>query len=173
MLALLFVVVPIVELILLIQLGQAVGLLPTLALVLLTGVGGALLARSEGLRALFRFQRELASGEMPDQAIQDGICVLIGGAFLLTPGVLTDAVGFALLVPWSRRWIQRRVRARLARMAAEGSLTVVTMRSGFPGGPGASWPVGGPLGPLDDALGSDADSGPKPKLDRSKEIVIE
>ena len=87
-LALLFVVVPIVELMLLIELGQYIGLLPTLGLVMLTGVTGAWLARAEGLRVLVQFQKELASGQLPGQALLDGISVLIGGALLLTPGVL-------------------------------------------------------------------------------------
>jgi UPF0716 protein FxsA len=84
-LALFFVVVPVIELVLLIQLGQVVGLWPTLALVVFTGVTGAALARLEGLRVLFQFRSELASGKLPGQAILDGISVLVGGAFLLTP----------------------------------------------------------------------------------------
>ncbi|HSH76792.1 MAG TPA: FxsA family protein, partial [Longimicrobiales bacterium] len=89
-LALLFVIVPILELVLLIQLGRVVGLWPTLALVLVTGVTGAALARLEGMRVLFQFRRELAAGRIPGQAVLDGISVLVGGAFLLTPGLLTD-----------------------------------------------------------------------------------
>ena len=76
-LALLFVVVPIVELMLLIELGQYIGLLPTVGLVMLTGVTGAWLARAEGLRVLFQFQKELASGSLPGQALLAGISVLI------------------------------------------------------------------------------------------------
>ena len=72
-LALLFVIVPIVELILLIEIGQLVGLLPTVALVVFTGVTGAWLARAEGLRVFFRFQQELASGRLPGQSLLDGI----------------------------------------------------------------------------------------------------
>lgn len=132
-LALLFVVVPIVELMVLIQLGQAVGLGPTLLLVLATGVGGAMLARAEGLRTFLRFQGEVASGEMPSQSIFDGISVLIGGVLLLTPGLLTDVLGFSLLVPFTRRWLQRRAKGALARAAANGSIQIVTMGpSGFP-----------------------------------------
>jgi UPF0716 protein FxsA len=161
--ALLFVVVPILELVLLIQLGQIVGLWPTLGLVILTGVSGAVLARLEGMRVLFQFRRELASGRIPGQALLDGISVLVGGAFLLTPGVLTDLAGFALLVPLSRRWIQRRVRRRLERGIKEGTIRVVTMG---PGGFGAWGAGGGSPGPRGDA------GGPRP-LDPSKGIVIE
>lgn len=138
-LALLFVSVPILELVILIQLGQAVGLGPTLALVLATGIGGAMLARAEGLRTLLRFQGELASGEMPNQSIFDGLSVLVGGALLLTPGLITDVLGFSLLIPFTRRWIQRRVRARLMRMAEEGTIHVVTVGPG-PWAQGGAWP---------------------------------
>jgi UPF0716 protein FxsA len=128
-LALLFVLVPVVELMLLIRLGQAVGLMPTVGLVLLTGFTGAWLARAEGLRVFFQFQRELASGHLPGQAMLDGIAVLVGGAFLLTPGVLTDFVGLSLLFPPTRRWIQRRIRKRLEQEVAAGTVRVVTMGS--------------------------------------------
>jgi UPF0716 protein FxsA len=126
-LALLFIVVPILELVLLIELGQLVGLLPTVGLVVFTGVTGAWLARAEGVRVFFQFQQELASGRLPGQALLDGISVLVGGALLLTPGVLTDVVGFSLLFPPTRRWIQGRVRARLERQIRDGSIRVVTM----------------------------------------------
>ena len=133
-LALLFVVVPILELMLLIEMGQWVGIMPTLALVVATGIGGAALARAEGLRVLFQFQKELAQGKLPGQAMLDGASVLIGGAFLLTPGVLTDFVGFSLLIPFTRRWIQRRVRAQLENQIKDGTVRVVTMGAGGLGG---------------------------------------
>jgi UPF0716 protein FxsA len=129
-LALFFVVVPVLELVLLIELGQVVGLWPTLAVVLGTGLLGAAMARAEGLRVLYRFQSELASGQLPGQALLDGIAVLLGGAFLLTPGILTDLTGFALLFPPTRRWIQRNVRRRLERGLAEGTIRVATMGPG-------------------------------------------
>lgn len=125
-----FVVVPILELMLLVQLGEVVGLWPTLALVLATGAAGAALARAEGTRVFFQFQKELAQGRIPGQALLDGISVLVGGAFLLTPGILTDIAGLFLLLPPSRRWIQRRVRARLERHIREGALNVVVMGPG-------------------------------------------
>jgi UPF0716 protein FxsA len=140
---LLFVLVPILELVLLIQLGRVVGLLPTVGLVLLTGAAGAWLARAEGVRVFFRFQSELSGGQLPGQALFDGLCVLVGGAFLLTPGVLTDLVGFALLVPFSRRWIQQRMRRSLERQIEQGTIRVVTFggrqgfASGFGGAPGS------------------------------------
>jgi UPF0716 protein FxsA len=139
----LFVLVPVIELALLIQIGRAVGLLPTVGLVLLTGAAGAWLARAEGMRVFFSFQNELQTGRLPGQAVFDGLCVLVGGALLLTPGVLTDLVGFALLLPPTRRWIQRRMRRSLERRIQEGSVRVVTFGPGGLGGFG----FGGPQGP--------------------------
>lgn len=167
-LALLFVVVPIFELMLLIELGQVVGLLPTLALVMFTGVTGAWLARAEGTRVFFQFQKELASGRLPGQAMLDGIAVLIGGAFLLTPGVLTDFAGFSLLFPPTRRWIQRWARTRYEARLKEGSIRVVTMGS-FGGGPGAGPFGAGSAGGPFDATGE----GHEPGLDPRKGIVVE
>jgi UPF0716 protein FxsA len=162
--ALVFVIVPILELVLLIQLGRVVGFWPTLALVLLTGVTGAALARLEGMRVLFQARRELASGRIPGQALLDGISVLLGGALLLTPGVLTDLAGFTLLLPVTRRWIQRRVRRRLERGIREGTIRVVAMG---PGGLGR-WGSGGPEPPEGErTVGAARD------LDPSKGIVIE
>ena len=112
-LALLFVIVPLVELALLIRVGQAVGFWPTIGLVAFTGVAGAWLARLEGLRTMFKLRDDLARGRLPGQAIMDGMAVLLGGALLLTPGIVTDVLGFSLLLPQTRRSIQRRVRARL------------------------------------------------------------
>ena len=152
--ALFFVIVPIVELMLLIELGQRVGLLPTLALVVATGVGGAALARAEGLRVFFQFQKELAQGRLPGQAMLDGAAVLIGGAFLLTPGVLTDLLGFSLLFPPTRRWIQRRVKRVLEQQVKEGTVRVVSMGAGgFAGGFGAGGFRGGFSGDADPTQG--------------------
>lgn len=168
-LALLFVVVPVIELVLLIQLGQVVGLWPTLGLVIFTGVTGAALARLEGLRVLFQFRSQLASGQLPGQALLDGISVLVGGAFLLTPGILTDVAGFSLLFPLTRRWIQRRVRAGLERQLKDGTVRVVSMDAG-----GFGWP-GGMAGPHG---GGGAGAGPtpasrEPSLDPRKGIVVD
>ena len=142
-LALLFVVVPLVELALLIQVGRLTGLWTTVALVFLTGIVGAGLARAEGLRTLWQLRRDLERGELPGRAIQDGLAILVGGALLLTPGFLTDVVGFSLLLPFSRRWIQGVARRRLQRMIEDGSVRVMTSSDlfggragGFPGDAG-------------------------------------
>ena len=135
-LALLFVLVPLVELALLIQVGQVIGLGPTILLVLATGVGGAALARREGLRTVAAIQGELAQGRVPGDALVDGAAILFGGALLLTPGVLTDFLGLSLLLPGTRRWMARRIRKWLARQVETGRVqwTVVGGGSAFGGG---------------------------------------
>jgi len=109
---LLFTITPIVELYLLIRIGGAIGVLPTIAIVVLTGLIGAWLARMEGARAWRDLRRSLSGAQFPGDAILNGVSVFIGGAFLLTPGVLTDILGIALLVPATRRPILRIVRER-------------------------------------------------------------
>ena len=128
-LALLFVMVPLIELVLLIQIGQLVGLLPTLALVVTTGVVGAALARREGLKTVLQLREDLSTGQLPAQAIMDGASILLGAAFLLTPGILTDLAGFTLLLPLSRRALQRQVRGRLESALTQGSLNVHVVSS--------------------------------------------
>ena len=137
-LALLFVIVPLVELALLIRVGQAVGFWPTIGLVAFTGVAGAWLARLEGLRTMFKLRDDLAHGRLPGQAIMDGMAVLLGGALLLTPGIVTDILGFSLLLPQTRRSIQRRVRARLEEHVRSGAIHMTMMGNSAWANPNAS-----------------------------------
>ena len=160
-LALLFVVVPLVELILLIQVGQVIGVLPTVAVVLATGIGGAALARREGLRTLSSIQTELAGGRVPGRALMDGAAILFGGALLLTPGILTDVFGLSLLLPVTRGWFRRRLRSWFDRQIAEGRVQWTVAGSGL--GPLGGWTnrPGTPQGGDDDRLGLD----PKNEID--------
>ena len=171
-LGLLFVLVPVLELMLLIRVGEWVGLWPTLALILTTGLAGAALARAEGLRVFFQFQRELLSGRLPGQALLDGISVLIGGAFLVTPGILTDLAGFALLLPPTRRLIQARVRRSLERRIKEGTVRVAFGGPLGTGGFGGFGGFGGAPRPSPDR-GMEADPNTGPALDPAKEIRVE
>ena len=98
-LLLLFTVIPVVELYLLITIGQNVGAGPTIALVLVTGFLGAWLARREGSRVLRSWQGSLARGEIPKEGVISSVLVLVGGVLLVTPGVVTDAMGLVLLLP--------------------------------------------------------------------------
>lgn len=100
-----FIVVPLAELALLIAIGSQIGVLPTIALVVSTAVIGLSLIRHQGMGVLVRARQSLDRGEMPVAAVLDGVCLLIAGAFLLTPGLLTDTAGFLLLMPPVRRRI--------------------------------------------------------------------
>jgi UPF0716 protein FxsA len=106
-LVLLFTLVPIVELALLIEIGAQLGTWPAITLVVGTGVAGAALARSQGLRTIMRLRESVASGRFPGDEIISGVLILAGGLLLLTPGLLTDLCGFLVLVPGSRRLIRQ------------------------------------------------------------------
>ena len=134
-LALLFVVVPLVELALLIQVGRWMGLLPTVALVVVTGILGAALARLQGLATLMRFRRAMDEGRLPHRELMEGVFILVAGAVLLTPGLLTDAAGFLLLVPPVRRALAARVLRWL-----QGRARVVMTTTGTTTGTGARGP---------------------------------
>jgi UPF0716 protein FxsA len=150
-LALLFILVPLAELALLVWLGQLLGLWPTLGVVAATGVVGAALARSQGLRAVRRIQGEMAAGRVPGAALLDGAAILVGGAFLLTPGILTDIAGFLLLLPPTRRWLRGRLRRALERRVETGDVQVFMTGSGM-GGPWARQTFGGGARPDDPEL---------------------
>jgi len=109
----LFVAVPIIEIALFIQVGGAIGLWPTLGIVVLTALVGTNLMRSQGISTLNRLQASLAQGENPADPMAQGAMILVAGVLLLTPGFFTDAVGFLLLLPPVRvaliRWIAGKV----------------------------------------------------------------
>lgn len=106
-LALLFVLVPAVELAVLIEIGGWIGTPATFLLIVVTGIAGAILARAQGVRVLRDVQRELDAGRLPGAALVDGAIVLVSAALLLTPGVLTDAVGLLGLIPPARARLRR------------------------------------------------------------------
>ena len=142
-LILLFVAVPLLELALLLQVGQWIGLGPTVALVVATGFAGAALARQQGLRAFLAVQQELATGRLPGRSLLDGLSILVGGALLLTPGILTDVLGFSLILPVSRRALQDVLRRRMERRIEEGDLRVAVFGAGGFGGFGGTGGTGG------------------------------
>ncbi len=113
-LLLLFLLVPLGEIYLLLKVGGVIGALPTVGLVVFTAVLGAFLMRVQGLSTLQRVQRNLDAGELPAAALLEGAVILIAGALLLTPGFITDAVGFACLVPAIRAWTVHRLLSRYA-----------------------------------------------------------
>ncbi len=121
-LILLFTLVPVLELALLIEIGALIGTLYTIALIIGTGVLGAALARSQGLRVLREVQAEFAQGRLPAGSLVDGLLILIAGALLMTPGVLTDIVGFACLTPVFRKQVRRSLQQRFERALREGKV---------------------------------------------------
>jgi UPF0716 protein FxsA len=147
-LVLLFLVLPIAEIYVIIQVGGAIGILPTLALLLLDGFIGAALARSQGRTAWERFNRALAEGRVPARETFDGAMVIIGGALLLTPGFITDVVGFCLLIPPTRALVRGLV-ARLARRRVAFTWGVATQPPRAGRGPYARQPPGRPPGARD------------------------
>ena len=110
----LFIVLPIAEIYVIIKVGEAIGVLPTIALLIVDGFLGAALARSQGRAAWLRFNRALAEGRVPAREVFDGAMIIVGGAFLLAPGFITDVIGLLLLLPPSRA-IFRGTVSRLAR----------------------------------------------------------
>ncbi len=121
-LLLLFTIVPVCELALLIEVGQRLGMLPTVALVLGTGALGAVLARREGMQALHRLLASLSEGRFPGEQIFDGVLILAGGLLLLTPGLLTDLLGFSVLIPFGRQLIKGYLKAAISRRLRPGSV---------------------------------------------------
>lgn len=103
---LLFILVPIAELYLFMTLGAEIGLPATLAIILLTAVIGASLTKSQGAKALANFRKATGEGRLPAKEALDGLLILLAGAVLLTPGFLTDTIGFLLLIPPSRAVIR-------------------------------------------------------------------
>jgi len=103
--AVLFLIIPIIEIYLLIKVGEIIGALPTIILVVLTAVIGAGLLRQQGLSTLARFQQNLSTGKLPAQELVEGILLAVGGALLMTPGFVTDTIGFLCLFPFSRKLI--------------------------------------------------------------------
>ena len=128
-LLILFVIVPFVELYLLIELGSRIGAVPTLAIVVLTGIAGAVLAKHQGLGVLRRIQTEISCGQMPGDVIFDGVMVLIGGVLLMTPGILTDIAGFLLLIPDTRELFKKYIKDWVSRKIQSGQIVYYTRDS--------------------------------------------
>jgi UPF0716 protein FxsA len=159
LLLLLFVVVPIAELAVIIQVGQAIGVLPTIAILVADSVLGSVLMRAQGRASWRRLTAALSAGRAPAREAIDGALVIFGGALLLTPGFLTDILGLLLLLPPTRavfrRVLTRRFAARMLRsMAARGRM-----------GGGAGRPPGGSAPSDVDGTAVDLDPG---RLDRPR-----
>jgi UPF0716 protein FxsA len=131
-LLLLFLLTPAVELGLLIQVDKLIGFGPTIGLIIATGVAGSYLARREGLNTWQRLNERLQSGDLPGKELVDGVIILVAGALLVTPGVLTDVVGFMGLLPPTRALVRKALMRRFQSKMERGSMQV---QFGFFGGP--------------------------------------
>jgi len=132
---LLFVLLPILELVLLIKVGSEIGVLPTIGLVLLTAATGIHLLRRQSLGTMLRAQSRLQAGDLPGQELVEGFLIAIGGALLLSPGFITDALALLLLVPWTRRalvqWLLRKGRLQTL-SGSTGGFTFTRFGGGWP-----------------------------------------
>lgn len=118
-LVILFIAVPILELFILLQVGDAIGVLPTIALLIADSILGSVLMRSQGRAAWARFNSALAEGRPPAKEVADGALIVFGGAMLLTPGFFTDVFGILFLLPPTRVLLRRLIVKRLTeRMVA-------------------------------------------------------
>lgn len=120
----LFTAIPLFELAVLIRVGKEIGAISTIAIVLVTGAAGAWLARTQGMGVLRRIRKAINAGSPPSSELVDGAFILVGGALLLTPGLLTDLVGFFCLVPGTRVIIQRWVVRKIMKRIDQGTINV-------------------------------------------------
>ena len=121
---LLFTIIPLVEIWLLIEMGSIIGSGFTILLIASTGFIGVFLAKYQGLAVLSKMQRDLEMGIMPGDHLFDGACILVGGAFLLTPGLITDLLGFSLVLPFTRILYKTAAQAHLNRRMENGTFQV-------------------------------------------------
>jgi len=121
---LLFTLVPVIELYLLIKIGVVIGPVPTIGLVIITGIAGAGLAKHQGIAVLRQLQNEMAEGRPPGNSIVDGVLILVAGILLLTPGLLTDGCGILLLIPFTRRLIREYIKTKLKRKLDAGQILI-------------------------------------------------
>lgn len=121
-LLIIFTLVPIMELYVLIEAGQQIGIAATIGFIFLTGIAGAYLARSQGFQLINRIQKDLNAGRLPANEIMDGALILAGGLLLLTPGFCTDLFGFCLLTPLTRKVLKGWLKIWLERKIARGDI---------------------------------------------------
>jgi UPF0716 protein FxsA len=148
-----FIAVPIAEIYVIIQVGEAIGAVPTILILIADSIIGSMLWRSQGRRVWARFRQTIERGGMPHREVIDGVLVIFGGAFLITPGFISDIVGILLLLPPTRAVIRRLLIRRLGRR--------IRLRPPSGGGPRRRG------GPEYDVEGTATEyDGPVPRLER-------
>ncbi|NIS62642.1 MAG: FxsA family protein [Proteobacteria bacterium] len=123
-LILIFIVVPLIEILLLIEIGSRIGALNTIFIIVVTGILGASMMRQQGFTIIRNIQRDLSQGHMPTGELINGALVLVGGIVLLTPGFFTDAVGFLLLIPHTRALIRTKIQLLIRRKIESGNIHI-------------------------------------------------
>lgn len=121
----LLIIIPAIEITMLIYSGKIIGIWSTFLLIIFTGVLGAYLAKKQGLMVLRQAQEQMNYGQIPGNAILDGICVFAGGILLLTPGFITDILGFFLLLPVTRKFVKLLMISRLKKWIEKGNITII------------------------------------------------
>ncbi|MFW6149343.1 MAG: FxsA family protein [Atribacterota bacterium] len=114
----LFILVPIAELYILLEIGRRIGVYLTIGIVIVTGIAGAYLVKHQGFNVLYKIKNQMNEGILPTDSLLEGLLILIGGIFLATPGIITDIIGFLLIIPQSRsivfqylkKWLMAKIR---------------------------------------------------------------
>ncbi|MDQ0214980.1 UPF0716 protein FxsA [Oikeobacillus pervagus] len=121
----LLVIIPALEIGVLLLSGKTIGVWPTVLLIILTGVVGAYLAKRQGMAVIRNARLNFSNGKMPGEALMDGICILIGGILLLTPGFITDLTGFLLLLPFTRTYIKPFMVKKIRKWFDNGNIIIM------------------------------------------------
>ena len=121
---LLFTLVPAIELYLIIRVGQTIGAMNTILIIVITGILGAYYARQQGFRVVSNIQWKMNQGELPGDDLVNGAMLLVGGALLITPGFITDFAGFSLIFPPTREAIKVAVKKQIEKTMREGEIRV-------------------------------------------------
>jgi UPF0716 protein FxsA len=122
---LLIILLPAADIGMLLFSGKLIGAIPTVVFILLTGFIGAFLAKKQGLQTIRRAQEQLSYGQIPGEAVLDGICILVGATLLITPGFITDLLGFLLLIPLPRKWFKMLMRKSFKRWIEGGNIKII------------------------------------------------
>ncbi|MGO1500042.1 MAG: FxsA family protein [Marinobacter sp.] len=115
-----FIIMPIAEMAVLIQVGGMIGVVNTIGFVLLTAVIGAWLLRQQGMATLLRANQRLNTGELPAKEVAEGLILAVGGVLLITPGFITDTIGFLCLIPFTRYWLSALALKRMVASSKSG-----------------------------------------------------
>lgn len=119
------IIIPACEIGILLFSGKTIGIIPTIFMIIATGIAGAWLAKKQGMEAIRKVQREISFGNIPGDAIIDGLCVLVGGLLLLSPGFLTDLTGFVLLIPATRKFVKPLLQKWMSRLIDQNRFTII------------------------------------------------